>query len=170
MTLRDSLRPGSVGHKFRRFALHASCAVVLTGVARGLVACDPPSWIFRRSEFSHDPWTGARVAQYARVPPVEPLPDPRLVTSGYRRTRTNLRGPDGSLDTSYNVTSYGNGLGGLDAEWERFHDAWLESFTAGGSYSTQPVGGYPYYGPANSGFGPGPAPYGFPPAGYAPRW
>lgn len=128
-------------------------------------ACCPPSWIFRRSQFSHDPVTGARVAQYQRLPAVEPLPDPRLVTSGYRRTRTNLRGPGGSTDSSYTVTSYGNGRGGLDAEWERFHDAWLQSYTAGGSFYyqqpfAQPYGGYPNGGPYG-GFAPG---YGYPPA------
>src|SRR5262245_6645239 len=40
----------------------------------------PPSWIFRHSTYSHDPMTGARVAQYMRTPPVEPLDDERNVT------------------------------------------------------------------------------------------
>jgi hypothetical protein len=122
--------------------------------AQEACAGEPPSWIFRRSQFSHDPLTGARVAQYSRVPPVEPLPDPRLVTSGYRRVRTNLIGPDGSTDSYYSVSNYGNGLGGLDAEWERFHDAWLQSFTAGGTYYHQQVPIVPY-GLPYGGFGPG---------------
>lgn len=96
---------------------------------------DEPSWIFRRSTFTNDPETGARVAQYMRKPPVEPLDDPRAVTSRYTRRRTNLRGIDGSFDTYYEVQSWGNGRGGLDAEWERFHDAWLDSSLQGGYYN-----------------------------------
>jgi hypothetical protein len=95
---------------------------------------DHPSWIFEPSTFSHDPLTGARVAQYERTPPVEPLPDQRLVTSRYRRTRTPLRGLNGSVDTEYQVQSWANGQGGIDAEWERFHDAWRQSFLSGSVY------------------------------------
>jgi hypothetical protein len=134
-------------------------------------SCCQPSWIFRRSQYSHDPATGARVAQYDRIPPVEPLPDPRLVTSGYRRVRSNLRGIDGSIDSAYSVSSYGNGRGGLDAEWERFHDAWLQSYTAGGTFNYQqapfaPYGGFPYGGHPYGGTYPyGAAPYGGNPYG-----
>lgn len=117
----------------------------------------PVSWIFAPSRYSHDPETGARVAQYAMKPPVEPLPDPRAITSGYTRKRTVLRGADGSSDTYYRVQSYGNGRGGLDAEWERFHDAWRGARVSGGSYQGIPpfglgpgfgygYGGYPGYG------------------------
>jgi hypothetical protein len=99
-----------------------------------------PSWIFARSTYSHDLYTGARVAQYMRIPPVEPLDDPRIVTSRYRRVRTNQRGPDGSYDTTYDVQNLGNGRGGLDAEWQNFHDAWKESFLTGGFYNQQNPG------------------------------
>lgn len=117
-----------------------------------------PSWIFRRGTFTHDPETGARVAQYERIPPVEPLDDERLVTSRHRRSRTNLRGIDGSIDTYYEVQSWGNGRGGLDAEWERFHDAWKESYLQGGFYNQGPwFSGYPGwgYGPFHPGHGAG---------------
>ncbi len=114
----------------------------------------PPSWIFDRSTYSHDPYTGARVAQYEPIPPVEPLDDPRLVTSRYNRLRTNVRGANGSNDTYYEVQNWGNGRGGLDAEWERFHDAWKESYLTGGYYNQN--GGY-YSGPNWSG-----GPYGAP--------
>lgn len=108
--------------------------------------CEPESWMFQRSTFSHAPETGARVAQYAQHEPVEGLPDPRLVTSGYRTTRTNVRGANGSLDTYYEVQNWANGRGGLDAEWERFHDAWQESFLTGSYYNGPAYGngrGYP---------------------------
>jgi hypothetical protein len=95
------------------------------------------SWIFAPGHFTHDPQTGARVAQYQRIAPVEELPDPRHVTSGYRRTRTQIRGTDGTLDTSYQVQSFGNGRGGLDAEWERVNDAWLDSSLSGSFYQQQ---------------------------------
>jgi len=99
---------------------------------------ESPSWIFRHSTYSHDPETGARVAQYMRTPPVEPLPDQREVTSRYRRIQTNLRGTDGSSDTTFEVQAWGNGRGGLDAEWERFHEAWKESYLQGGYYNQTP--------------------------------
>lgn len=99
-----------------------------------------PSWIFRRSTFTNDPRTGARVAQYMRTPPVEPLDDPRAITSRYTRRRTNLRGTNGSFDTYYEVQNWGNGRGGLDAEWERFHDAWQDSFLQGGYFNQGPWG------------------------------
>src|SRR5690606_30234263 len=64
--------------------------------------CDcQSSWTFRRSTYSHAPETGGRVAQFQRIEPVEGLDDPRQYTSGYRRTRTTLRGADGSVDASY---------------------------------------------------------------------
>jgi hypothetical protein len=131
-----------------------------------------PSWIFRRSTYSHDPYTGARVAQYMRTPPVEPLDDPRLVTSRYRRSRTNLRGTQGSNDTYYEVQAWGNGRGGIDAEWERFHDAWKESYLSGGFYNQGPgsapwgwSGGHPggWFGP---GFGVGGPGFGVPGGGF----
>jgi hypothetical protein len=106
-----------------------------------------PSWIFERSTYTHDPHTGARVAQYMRTPPVEPLEDERAVTSRYRRTQTNLRGANGSYDTYYEVQAWGNGRGGIDAEWERFHNAWKESYLQNGYYNQSPS----WNGPWNNG-------------------
>lgn len=101
------------------------------------------SWVFARSRYTHDPETLGRVAQYTMKPPIEPLDDPRLVTSGYSRSRTVLRGPDGSVDTHYRVQNFGNGRGGMDAEWERFHDAWRGSTIAGGQSQAY----FPQFGP-----------------------
>jgi len=140
-----------------------------------MVVAEPPttSWIFRPGRYTHDPESGARVAQYDPLPAVEPLDDPRLVTSGYTRSRTVLRGANGTVDTSYRVTNYGNGRGGLDAEWERFHDAWRGSTIAGGAYRGTYGYGYGGYGaglpPHGGGYGgpPGAAasgPYGYGPA------
>src|SRR5262245_49950444 len=110
-----------------------------------------PSWIFRRGTYTHDPATGARVAQYMRTPPVEPLDDERNVTSRYRRITTNLRGTDGSQDTTYEVQTWGNGRGGLDAEWERFQKAWKESSLQGG-YSNGPMWNNGWNGQWNNGW------------------
>ncbi len=137
-----------------------------TGVAQVTYQRTPASWVFARSRYSHDPTTGARVGQFAQVDPVEPLPDPRDVTSGYSRTRTVLRGPDGGVNTTYRVQSFGNGRGGLDAEFERFHDAWRGSTIDGsgfqGNFQQQffPFGGFaPGYG---GGYGGGYGHHGFP--------
>ena len=139
------------------------------------------SWVFAPSRYTHDPDTGARVAQYEQKAAVEPLPDQRAVTSGYVRTRTVLRGADGSVNTRYQVQNYGNGRGGMDAEWERFHDAWRGSTVAGGQFGAYPgfgfgfpgygYGGFPGYGggfpPGGGyggygGYGPGMSPHGYP--------
>ncbi|CAN0367795.1 unnamed protein product, partial [Ectocarpus sp. 4 AP-2014] len=58
------------------------------------------------------------------------LPDPRQTVSRYWRTRTNLRGADGSRDTIYEVRSFGNTLGGFDAQRERGFDAQLQTLDA----------------------------------------
>ncbi len=143
-----------------RFACLLNAAFVVSAVPSSVVGqdcCEPVSWVFDRSTYSHDPATGDRVAQYSRIAPVEELPDPRLVTSGYRRTRTNIRGADGSIDSYYQVQSYGNGRGGLDAEWERFHDAWQQSYLSGGYFNSGPAYGQggPRYGYGGPGYGPG---------------
>ena len=157
----------------RSRADNCNCGYVLASAAPFTPQAD--SWVFARSRYTHDPATGARVAQYDQIAPVEPLPDQRLVTSGYTRTRIVQRGPDGSASTSYRVENYGNGRGGLDAEWERTHDAWRGATTEGGSfygntgyggYGGYGYGGYPGYGggyPGVPGVGPG-----FPGAGYVP--
>jgi hypothetical protein len=88
-----------------------------------------------------------------RTPPVEPLEDERAVTSRYRRTRTNLRGTDGSFDTYYEVQAWGNGRGGIDAEWERFHSAWRESYLQNGFYNQSPAWGGPWNHSGNWGHG-----------------
>ncbi|MCA9259202.1 MAG: hypothetical protein KDA61_08380 [Planctomycetales bacterium] len=122
---------------------------------------EAPSWIFRPGRYTHDPATGDRVAQYDRINPVEPLDDPRMVTSGYSRQRTVFRGPDGSAATYYRVQSYGSGNGTYEAQQERMMDALR------GAYGGYGYGGpYPGYWPGGwGGYGWGPAPpsYAYPP-------
>jgi hypothetical protein len=146
---------------FATRARAADCREAYVVAYAGPYVPQPESWVFARGRYTHDPATGARVAQYEEIAPVEPLEDPRLVTSGYSRTRTVLRGADGSANTYYRVTSFGNGRGGLDAEWERFHDAWRGSTVAGGTFGGF-AGGYPGYG-----YGGGYGPYG---GGYGSGW
>ena len=128
-------------------------AGIVMSPARADECCEQPSWIFQPSTYTHAPENGARVAQYARHAYVEELPDPRLVTSGYRTTRTNIRTANGGLDSYYQVQSWGNGRGGIDAEWERFHDAWKESYLSGGYYNGYTgYGGYSGYGYGYGGY------------------
>ena len=104
------------------------------------------SWVFRRSTYTNDPITGARVGQFARKDPVEPLDDQRLVTSSYRRMRSENRGRDGSIDTTYVVQGWGDGGGELDAQWQMFNDVWKEAILSGSFYNNQQA-----YGPWGSG-------------------
>jgi hypothetical protein len=107
------------------------------------IQADEPelSWVFRRSTYTNDPETGARVGQYARIDPVEPLPDQRLVTSSYRRMRSENRGRDGSMDTTYVVQGWGTGGGELGAQWQMFNDVWKESILSGSFYNNEQAAG-----------------------------
>jgi len=115
-------------------------------------ASGPDTWMFRRGYFTHRPDTGQRVAQYVPLPLVEPLPDSRPFASGYQRVQVTQRGPGGTSETYNRVENWGNGTGGLDAEWERFHNAWRGSILSGGVGS-----GYGYSAPGygNPGYRPG---------------
>jgi hypothetical protein len=112
------------------------------------------SWVFKRSTFTNDPVTGARVAQYARKDVVEPLDDQRLVTSSYRRTRTVNNGRDGSMDTSYQVQAWGQGGGELGAQWQMFNDVWKEAILSGSFYNGSQA--YGPWGQGGQGWGGGP--------------
>ena len=105
------------------------------------------SWVFRRSTYTNDPITGARVGQL-RKDPVEPLDDQRLVTSSYRRMRSENRGRDGSIDTTYVVQGWGDGGGELGAQWQMFNDVWKEAILSGSFYNNQQA-----FGPWGNGVG-----------------
>lgn len=138
--------PSSVGASGSPCAAEMPCAQAVYVEER------PTSWVFARSTYTHDPETGARVAQYMRTRPVEPLEDERLVTSRYRRSQTNLRGTDGSNDSYYEVQNWGNGRGGLDSEWERFHNAWKESYLTGSYFNSPGNNGWNNGGWGNGGW------------------
>lgn len=145
-------------------------AVSVMGVhGASLALADEPSWIFANARYSHSRVTGNRVAQFAPLPAVQALPEVSDITSGYARTRINLRGADGTSDTYYRVRNFAAAGGGIDAQWERFHDAWQGSYLQGGATSFGPGygGGHSGFGYGIPGGGPGYGPYGGHP-GYGP--
>jgi hypothetical protein len=137
---------------------------------------DESTWIFAPSRYSHSRETGNRVVQHSPEPAPAALPETAPITSGYRKTRINMRGAGGSIDTYYRVQNFSAPVGGIDAQWERFDDAWRGAILQGGSYSSYPSYGYGggpgYGGPYGGGpgygvpsYGPGPGyggPYGGP--------
>lgn len=143
--------------------LPQSCAVAAYPPVVSIPETNEPklSWVFRRSTYTNDPETGARVGQFARIEPVEPLDDQRLVTSSYRRMRSELRGRDGSMDTTYVVQGWGTGGGELGAQWQMFNDVWKEAILSGSFFNGEqafgPWGNRPWGGgnPNWNGWGPG---------------
>jgi hypothetical protein len=119
--------------------------LVVSAATNSRSAAATNDWIFRQGYYSHSPTNGDRIAQYAPVPWVDALPDARPWMSGYHRSRVTQRGPGGTIDDYYRVENWSSGRGGLDAEWERFHQAWQGSFLSGG-YGSWSSPAYPYYG------------------------
>lgn len=125
-------------------------------------------WLFARSDYSHDPYTGERTVQFAKVQPIEGLPDPRATTSRYWTRQTRLRGANGGTDTVYEVRSFEDAQGRDYARWERSFDAWKEAASIAGPFWAGPFwpGGTPAPGLdyQNQGYGTGG--YALPPYGY----
>ncbi|TWT99590.1 hypothetical protein Pla108_05330 [Botrimarina colliarenosi] len=156
-----------------RLAIVLACS--LFGAADAVAEA---SWAFAPGAYTHDPQSGVRVVQYAEHEPVEGLPDPRQTVSRYWRTRTNVRGADGSSDTIYEVRSFGNSLGGFDAQRERGFDAQLQTLNALTPFRHNPYlffGGMQGFGYGTPGYPaatpgtPVPGPQGATPYGYAPQ-
>ena len=97
-------------------------------------AYDYSGWAFMPGRYTHDPYSGARVAQYAPKPALPALPDSRPYASAYTRTRVNQRGVDGTVSTYYYVENWSNRPGSIDAQWERFNDVWQRSVLSSGFY------------------------------------
>lgn len=141
--------------------------VLVVSMANPSQATCASTWIFRPGYYTHDPASGIRVAQYTPLPAIAALPDSRPYQSGYHRSRVAQRGAGGTTDDYYRVENWGNAQGGLNAEWERFHDAWSSSILSGGfGYYTSPYGygnGWPNgYGGPSYGYGGGSYGYGGP--------
>lgn len=130
------------------------CSAALPAAAEE--ACDYSGWAFMPGRYTHDPRSGARVAQYAPPPAVQAFPDSRPHASGYTRSRVNQRGADGTVTTRYQIENWSNRPDRIDAEWERFNDVWQRSVISGG-YGYRGYGyGYPGFGGYNplGGYGP----------------
>lgn len=82
-------------------------------------------WMFLPSYYSHDPNTGARVAQYAPKETAFAREDPSYQQSGYRHNQTTIRGPGGSADRLHVVETWGEG------EAIRPYGEWQRPFRAG---------------------------------------
>ncbi len=99
-----------------------------TGALVGTVAADSNdpsgSWIFRPSQYSHNPETGARVTRYAA--PAKPYfeGDPTYQQSAYRHTNSSLR-VGGSADHLHVVETWGQG------DSIRPYGEWLYPYRAG---------------------------------------
>jgi hypothetical protein len=63
-------------------------------------------WILAPSTYTHDPQTGARVSQYAPVPPVYVQTRGDYLKSGYRHNRSSILSGDGA-DNQHIVEQWG---------------------------------------------------------------
>ncbi len=134
--------------------------LVLLGYSTA-AAGDYSGWIFQPGNFSHHPATRQRVDQFAQLPMIDALPDGRRFASGLRRSRVTLRGADGTVTEYQRVDNWGNGRGGIDAQWERVNDVWRRSTLSGGYGYGGYRSGYAPYGYRGR-YAPGPEtlPYG----------
>jgi len=87
---------------------HLALAVALATAWTASVAAEG-SWIFAPSYYSHDPSTGARVAQFAPEAVALAAVDPTYLRSGYRHNRVTIRGADGTADRLHMVETWGEG-------------------------------------------------------------
>jgi hypothetical protein len=89
----------------RNFMTRATifAAAVALSAATSASAAD---WILAPSTYSHDPQTGARVAQYAPVPPVLVQTRTDYLKSGYRHNRSSIFSGDGA-DNQHIVEQWG---------------------------------------------------------------
>ena len=136
------------------------------------------SWIFRPSRYTHDPESGQRVAQYTRKQPAYVRNDPTYMQSGYRHSRSTLRGIGGSVDRRHLVETWGAGemirpygewqypyragatpygpWGNSNGPWTMPFDSWVNPYGLGNlQHPPWPHWGYPTAGP-HAGNYPGP--------------
>ena len=103
---------------------HLVLLVVLSAFAPA-VGRAADSWIFRPSHYTHDPESGQRVSQYAPKQPAYVRADPTYMQSGYRHSRSTLRGIGGSVDRRHVVETWGAG------EMIRPYGEWQYPYRAG---------------------------------------
>jgi len=103
--------------------------LVLTtaGAAAVMLFCSAAEadWFFQPSKYSHDPYTGEPVEQFAMKVQPYAREVPNYVESGYRHTQSKIRGADGSADRTHVVQTWGAG------EFIRPYGEWLRPFRAG---------------------------------------
>jgi len=97
----------------------AGAAVLLSAAAA------EADWFFQPGRFSHDPYSGERLSQFAMKPPVYAREVPNYTESGYRHIQSKVRGADGSADRTHIVQTWGEG------ELIRPYGEWLRPFRAG---------------------------------------
>ena len=104
---------------------HLTAALAGAAIAFTLTAAVEADWFFQPSRYTHDPVKGERVAQYA--PGVTPYARevPNFVESGYRHTRTSIRGADRTADHMHVVQTWGLG------EQIRPYGEWQRPYRAG---------------------------------------
>ena len=99
---------------------HRAAAFAGTAIVLVLTAAAEADWFFQPSRYTHEPASGQRVAQY--TPEVTPYARDvsNFVESGYRHTRTSIRGAGGTADHTHVVQTWGQGeLMRPYGEWQR---------------------------------------------------
>ena len=98
-------------------------------------ACFAPDWIVAPSYYTHDPKTGERTAQYARIGPIYAPPSANYVQSGFNHYRSSVV-YGGTADHYYRVMEWGRPV--------RPFGEWLYPFRP---YAVPfPLWNTPYYG------------------------
>ena len=153
---------------------HLGLALVLSVAAAGTARAEQ-GWMFNPGHYSHDPATGARVAQYRPPAPAYVPQDPTYLQSGYRHKRSRLNA-GGSGDFRHIVETWGEGelirpygewlfpyragatpygpWGNPQGPWTLPFDSWVNPYGGSGGYYPNP---YPY-GNQWHRWGPGPYP------------
>ena len=158
---------------------HLVLLMVLPALAPATVGWAADSWIFRPSHYTHDFESGQRVSQYARKQPAYVRIDPTYMQSGYRHSRSTLRGIGGSVDRRHVVETWGAGesirpygeweypfragatpygpWGNSNGPWTMPFDSWVNPYGLGNlAHPPWPHWGYPTAAPYA---GPNPGPH-----------
>ncbi len=109
-------------------------------------AAHAADWMFAPSKYTHNSQTGERVTQYSPIGPFYIYPHPNYVKSGYRHTRSTLRGQN-SVDQMHIVEEWGRPVRPY-GEWQYPYRPYSVPYNAWGpNYYVTP---WPYYGSNNA--------------------